>query len=410
LVTISGTILNVDGKRFAIKGMNYSPVPIGTYPGNIPYGDYFVPNYENVWKQDIDKIRQAGVNVIKLYAGNPDLNAGAPGSGGNWKDFLDYCWNGGTNPIYVVMFSYTEGNVIAGGGTGLNDYSKQYEELVKSTVKHPAVFGYLIGNEIFRGVTQNPQFWINFGKLIDAAKSAGLSQGQKPFLTTATEDDFTLEATWPAIKLGEESGQIKNIDAWSINIYRGPQLGGLSDSPFKQYADLMKSLGVTKPLIVGEYGTPHTTRPAPSVYGTTSIEPITNLDDVPASEMGIGKPYYAAIPVAIFLTGQWNTIKANLASKTAQICVGGFIFEWCDEYWKAGANYYNVQVGGPDGRFKPTKFAGNYEDEAGFGVTSAVNQSFYGKGKPNISRTLFKGYEAVKDFYNASSHSGGELY
>jgi hypothetical protein len=172
----------------------------------------------------------------------------------------------------------------------------------------------------------------------------------------------------------------------------------------------MKSLGVTKPLIVGEYGTPHTTRPAPSVYGTTSIEPITNLDDVPASEMGIGKPYYAAIPVATFLTEQWNTIKANLASKTAQICVGGFIFEWCDEYWKAGANYYNVQVGGPDGRFKPTKFAGNYEDEAGFGVTSAVNQSFYGKGKPNISRTVFKGYEAVKDFYNASSHSGGELY
>jgi hypothetical protein len=178
VVTISGTILNVDGKRFAIKGMNYSPVPIGTYPGNIPYGDYFVPNYENVWKPDIDKIREAGVNVIKLYAGNPDLNAGAPGSAGNWKDFLDYCWNGGTNPIYVVMFSYTEGNVIAGGGTGLNDYSKQYEELVKSTVKHPAVFGYLIGNEIFRGVTQNPQFWINFGKLIDAAKSAGSARAR----------------------------------------------------------------------------------------------------------------------------------------------------------------------------------------------------------------------------------------
>ena len=270
--------------------MNYSPVPIGTYPGNIPYGDYFVPDYENVWKPDIDKMRAAGVNVIKLYAGNPGLNAGAPGSGGNWKDFLDYCWNGGTNPIYVVMFSYTEGGVIAGGGTGLNDYIRQYEELVKSTVKHPAVFGYIIGNEIFAGVTQNPQFWVNFGKLIDAAKSAGLDVGQKPFLTTATKDDFTLEATWPAIKLGEESGQIKNIDAWSINVYRGLQLGGLSDSPFKQYAELMKSLGVTKPMIVGEYGTPHTTRPAAGVYGTTSIEPITNLDDVPASEMGKGKP------------------------------------------------------------------------------------------------------------------------
>jgi len=27
------------------KGMNYSPVPIGTAPGNPPYGDYFVPTY-----------------------------------------------------------------------------------------------------------------------------------------------------------------------------------------------------------------------------------------------------------------------------------------------------------------------------------------------------------------------------
>jgi hypothetical protein len=43
-------------------------------------------------------------------------------------------------------------------------------------------------------------------------------------------------------------------------------------------------------------------------------------------------------------------------------------------------------------------------------VTGSVNQSTYGPGKPNISRTLFKGYDAVKTFFNASSQSGGELY
>jgi hypothetical protein len=136
-------------------------------------------------------MRAANINVIKLYAGNPDLNAGAPGSAGNWKAFLDYCYNGGNKPIYVVMFSYTQGDVIAQGGTGLNNYIRQYTEFVKSTVKHPAVFGYLIGNEIFGGVTQNPQFWTNFGTLIDAAQGAGLSQGQAPFLMTATNDEFT---------------------------------------------------------------------------------------------------------------------------------------------------------------------------------------------------------------------------
>ena len=90
VVTASGFQVKLNGQPFVVKGMNYSPVPIGTAPGNPPYGDYFVPGYANVWKPDLDKIRAAGINVIKLYAGNPDLNAGAPGTAGNWKQFLDY--------------------------------------------------------------------------------------------------------------------------------------------------------------------------------------------------------------------------------------------------------------------------------------------------------------------------------
>jgi hypothetical protein len=408
-VKVVGFNIELNGKPFVIKGMNYSPVPIGTAPGFIPYGDYFIPFYANVWKPDLDKIREAGVNVIKLYAGNPDLNAGAPGTAGNWKNFLDYCYNGGNRPVYVVMFSYTQGGVIAQGGTGLNDYIRQYDKLVKSTVKHPAVFGYMIGNEIFDGVTGNPQFWQNFGTLINAAQGAGLSQGENPFLTSATNDNFTPQETWPAIKLGEQSGKLRNLDAWTINVYRGPEFGGAGNSVFTQYGALIKSLpGPKKPLILGEWGTPHTTRPV-GVYGTDATTPVTNLDDVPESQMGAGQPYFAAVPVATFLNKQWNTIKANLASSgTDQVCVGGFIFDWCDEYWKANNN--NVQVGGPEARFQGGAFAGGYWDEAGFGITSAVDQSTYGQGKPNISRSLYKGYDAVKTFYNASSQPGSELY
>ena len=409
IVTTNGFQIKLNGQPFVVKGMNYSPVPIGTAPGIPPYGDYFVPNYANVWKPDIDKIREAGINVIKLYAGNPDLNAGAPGTGGNWKQFLDYCYNGGSKPVYVVMFSYTQGGVIAQGGNSLNDYIRQYDEMVKSTVKHPAVFGYMIGNEIFDGVTGNPQFWNNFGTLINAAQGAGLSQGQNPFLMSATNDNFTPQNSWPAIKLGEQSGKLANLDSWCINIYRGDQFGGSGNSVFSQYLTLMNSFVTTvkKPLILGEWGTPHTTRPI-GIYGQKAALPITNLDDVPESQMGTGQPYFAAQPVAAFLKTQWNTIKSNLMAGSNQVCVGGFIFDWCDEYWKANNN--NVQVGGPNIGFQGGAFAGGYWDEAGFGVTSAVNQSAYGSGNPNISRTLFKGYTAVKDFYNASSQSGDELY
>ena len=414
VVTADGFQLKLNGQPFVVKGMNYSPVPIGAAPRYVPYGDYFIPYYANVWKPDVDNMRAAGINVIKLYAGNPDLNAGAPGTAGNWKAFLDYCYNGGNNSIYVVMFSYTQGDVIAQGGGGLNNYIRQYDELVKSTVKHPAVFGYLVGNEIFGGVTQNPQFWANFGRLIDAAQGAGLSQGPNPFLMTAINDEFTPQTSWPAIKLGEQSGKLKNLDSWCINIYRGAHFGGAGNSVFTQYLALMNSFQtpLKKPLILGEWGTPHTTRPI-GVYGKTSRTPVTNLDDVPESQMGQGQPYFAAQPVATFLTTQWNTIKANLKAGSSQVCAGGFIFDWCDEYWKGDPDNPNppvMQIGGPAAEFQGGAFAGGYWDEAGFGVTSAVDQNTYGQGKPNISRRLFKGYDAVKTFYNASSESGDELY
>jgi hypothetical protein len=408
-VTTSGFVLKVDGKPFAIKGMNYAPVPTGAEPRFIPYGDYFIPYYKNVWKPDVDNMRAAGVNMIKLYGGNPALNAGNPGTAGNWKQFLDYCYNGGNKPIYVMMFSYTQGGVIRDGGTGLDDYIRAYDKLVKSTVTHPAVFGYMIGNEIYDGVTGNAQFWTNFGKLIDAANAAGLSQGVKPFLTTATNDNFSPEASWPAIVKGEQSGKLKNIDAWTINIYRGPYFGGTgSGSPFIQYAQVMNSLGAIKPLMIGEWGTPHTTRPAPPNYGTECVLPIKNLDDVPKSQMGTGNPYYDAIPVADFLTSVWNAITANIGAKSAQVCVGGFVFIWSDEYYKA--NNPSVQQGGPNGEFMGGSLAGSYYDEAAFGVTGSVQQSLYGGSNPNITRKLFKGYAAVKTFYNASSHTGGDLY
>ena len=408
-VKTNGYVLEVNGAPFVIKGVNYAPVPIGVLPGDAPvYGDYFVPGFKNVWKPDIDNLRAAGVNVIRLYAGNPDLNAGAAGSAGNWKQFLDYCYNDGNNPVYVLMFSYTQGGVIAAGGTSYQDYVRQYRELVESTVTHPAVLGYVVGNEIYGGVTGNAQFWVNLGNLFNTAENAGMSQGKKPFLTTAITDNYEPGIPWPAIKKGEESGQLTNLDAWGINIYRGPFMGVPNNSPFAQYLALMNQLGVKKPMILTEFGTPHTTRPAPGVYGQNVRTPITNLDDVPPAEIGPGQPYYDAKETGAFLTGLWDKVKGNIGAKTTQVCVGGCLFEWSDEYWKAGDQYRSVQTGDPN--FVMGSLAGSYGDEAGYGLTSDVDSAAYGPGLPNIVRTLFKGYKAVSDFYNASSHTGGELY
>jgi hypothetical protein len=407
VVRAVGFELIVDGQRFVIKGVNYSPVPTGVRPGERPYGDYFVPNYANVWKPDLDAMRAAGVNVIRLYAGNPNLNAGSPGSAGNWKQFLDYAYNGGVKPIYVSMFSYTQGNVIAEGGEGFREYLKDYARLVRSTVSHPAVFGYCVGNEIFGGLSGNDQFWTNYGRLLDAAALAGRQQGKDPFLINATVDNFTPQTQWPVIIRGEQSNQLTNLDAWGLNIYRGPNLGGPGNLPFPQYQRIANTLNFKKPMIVTEFGTPHTTRPA-GVYGQNVTTPIFNLDDVPEDQMGPGKPFFAATTTTNFITSLWNAITANVGAGGDQVCVGGFIFEWADEYWK-GDNV-NVQVGGPNPDFLGGAFAGGYGDEAGYGLSSSVSNSQYGQGKPNIVRTFFKAYTAVTTLYNASSPTGTELY
>jgi hypothetical protein len=417
-VTTNGFDLFVNGSRMVIKGMNYSPVPIGVQPSEAPYGDYFVPEYQNVWMPDIQNMRAAGVNAIKLYAGNPALNAGQPDSAGNWKQFLDACYNGGTNPIYVVMFSYIQGDVIAAGGAAYQQYITDYQNLVRSTVTHPAILGYCVGNEIFGGVTSNAQFWINFGNLLNAAKEAGQEQNATPFLMTATNDDYTPAQTWPAIQQGETSGQLTNLDAWAINVYRGPLFGGAGNSVFVQYQQLMTSLNKTKPLILGEWGTPHSTRPAvtpptqppPGYYGTTGIPAVApiNLDTIPQNQMGQGQPYFAATTTSQFLTTQWQTIRANVGAGTNQVCVGGFIFDWSDEYWKAGDA--SNHLGGPDQGFKGGAFAGGYADEAWYGITSAVDQSQYGNNQPNINRTLFAAYAGIQAFYTSTTHLASPLY
>ncbi len=406
-VKVDGYRVLLDGAPFVFKGVTYSPVPIGTAPGDgPPYGDYFVGNFANVWQSDIDLMRASGINAIRLYAGDPGANAGP--NGGKWKPFLDSLWNGGNQPIYVMMTSFTLGDQIAGGTEAYQRYISEWRTLVASTVNHPAVIGYVIGNEIFGGgYVNDPKstFWKNFGALVDAAHSSGMGAGKDPFLTTATNDNYV--GNWNAIQNGERSGRLGHIDSWMINIYRGRHFGGAGNSVFSQYKAQMAAVGQVKPLILGEYGTPHSTR-AVGTYGKPNVANPIDLDTISPSQMGPGKPFFDAIPQGEFLSTQWLTMKQNLLSGSDQVAVGGFIFGWVDEYWKGNNN--SVQLGGPDGSFKGDAFAGGYYDEAWFGLTRALPQSTYGAGKPRINRSQTKGLAAVKSDFTASSHLGSELY
>ena len=208
-VTTNGFDLFVNGSRMVIKGMNYSPVPIGASPA-IPRTEIILSRNTAMFGPLTFKAcaRRASMRSNFTQAIRRSMPA-QPGSAGNWKAFLDACYNGGTNPIYVVMFSYVQGDVIAAGGAAYQQYITDYQNLVGSTATHPAILGYCVGNEIFGGVTSNAQFWANFGALLNAAKAAGQQQGVTPFLMTATNDDYTPAQTLAGHPAG---GSLRSAD------------------------------------------------------------------------------------------------------------------------------------------------------------------------------------------------------
>jgi hypothetical protein len=60
-VEIYGGQLLVNGEPFIIKGVNYSPVPIGIDPeGTSPYGDYFTGEYSPIYERDLPLLREIG--------------------------------------------------------------------------------------------------------------------------------------------------------------------------------------------------------------------------------------------------------------------------------------------------------------------------------------------------------------
>ena len=66
-VDVSGKQLLVNGTPFTVKGVVYSPVPIGEDPHASPYGDYFTAPYSALHNRDLPVLRTLGANAVRLY-------------------------------------------------------------------------------------------------------------------------------------------------------------------------------------------------------------------------------------------------------------------------------------------------------------------------------------------------------
>jgi len=200
-VTTAGRQLRVGNSALHIKGVAWSPIPVGQGPGN-----YFADAVE----ADAQLMEDAGINVVRTYGAILD------------EAVLDELWSHG---IYVMM------TVFYG-----------YSETVESTINtvcaikhHPAILGWSVGNEWnYNNLAQDISFTQAVDKVAEVVAAIKLNDPTRPTSTV-----------YGALPPQDVINALSNVDIWGINHYPGTSFGNF----FNEWAARS-----SKPFYFGEYG------------------------------------------------------------------------------------------------------------------------------------------------------------
>jgi len=309
--------LLAEDKPYIIKGITYAPTKVGQSPdegtlgnwteedfnknGKIdgPYDAFVDKNKNNL--QDADEpaigdfklMQDMGVNTIRLYHHPLKVN----------KQLLADLYN--TYGIRVIMGDFLGKYALGSGaawnpGTDYNneEHKKNMIESVKQMVNEykdePYILFWLLGNENVYGYACNaneqPEAFFKFAnevakiiKSIDPEHPVAICSGDILFLD----------------KFGKNT---PDIDIFGTNAYRGDYGFGAFWRQVKEEAG--------KPTFITEFG-------CPAYAEGKSVDESEELQ-------------------AQYHLGSWEDIQNNMAfSGQAGNALGGVVFEWLDEWWKA---------------------------------------------------------------------------
>ena len=401
-IEVTGRGFTINGQPFTVKGVNYSPIPIGmSFNDGDKIGDVFFDYFNPVHEEDIRLMKEMGVNVIRIYGMFPWHPQNGPADPNNpvadrdHTKFLDMLYDNGicvfiTYPIGDEAFQYkivnqepTDGSFFVKLPTGPNGAEQIWVEdeqsvkpgfewlgqqtaaqrrqsdkeaylaLAEKYKNHPAVFGWVLTNEKNSPQSRvNPNFWKYLNELAGELKT--VAPKKETMITLIDDAMITLE------KVAENNFDVDNIDIWGINSYRGN-----TNSVSNNFDNLFSSYHAVsdKPLIVTEFGPPSSTRT--EIVDSVGV-PITPGDNSQlgfcASGTFVEFDTTAQMSVSDYLEGHWNDIIAN-----SDVAAGGIVFSWVDEWWKEGdKDAINKSPGGN------ANFPGGCGDEEAFGINSVV--------------------------------------
>ena len=313
--------LEVDGAPFIIQAITYSPTKVGESPdegtqtswmeddfnhnnkADGPYDAYLDTDPQKTPLGDFKLMQDMGVNAIRLYHHPMKIN----------KEVLRDMYN--SYGIRVIMGDFL-GKYALGSGAAWNpgtDYNNaehkknmlaSVRQMVNEYKDEPFILFWLLGNENVYGYACNansePDAFFKFAnevakeiKAIDPDHPVALGSGDILFLD----------------KFGKNS---PDIDIFGVNAYRGDYGFGRLWKSVKEETD--------KPVFVTEFGCP--------AYAEGKT------------------PQQAEDLQAEYHQGSWQDIRENMAFQPgAGNALGGIVFEWLDEWWKAYEPYIHDTKG-----------------------------------------------------------------
>jgi len=360
--------LMVEQKPYIVKGVCYSPVPIGK---NHEYDWWSDPN--KPWIADGKLMQEMGINTIRVYqpGENPesvrqvirDLYElyGIRMVLGSWLGFWEYpC------PFY--------------GDKAFQDrIKKELIEMVHLYKDEPGVLFWTLGNENNYSCLGfiNPWSTDEINKEPDPQKQKLMkAKIYYSFINDLAKEIHKIDFNHPvALGNGELIGletaaqYCADIDLIACIIYRG-----------KTFGNLFKSLKAAfdKPLCLSEFGA--------DAYDAYLQKEDQNMQ-------------------AFFLESQWRQIYSNLGDNKEGVgnCLGGIMFEWNDEWWKhneanpEGWNLHDTGSNWSNGSYYfDIKAKDNKNmNEEWFGIVTLSEEAENGLNK----RIPRKSYYVVRDFW-----------
>ncbi len=343
--------MQVDGKPFMIKGITYAPTKIGQSPdkGTLanwmfedtndngkpdgPYDSWVDRNRNGIQDAnepvvgDFQLMKEMGANALRVYHNGNQINREllrelhakygiyvamgdflgkyTLGSGAEWSVGADY-----ENPVHKARMM------------------ESVESMVNSYKDEPFILMWILGNENNYGVGCNadkkPEQYYRF--VNEVAKRIKELDPNHPVAIVNGDAQF----------LELFSQFAPDVDVFGANVYRG-------DYGFGSFWDDIKTIA-DRPAFISEYGAPAHSRRTPREQ--------------------------AEREQADYHRGNWMDIEANSAfsAEGEGNAVGGFAFEWADEWWK---NYEPMKHDTKADVIGP--FAGGFYYEEWFGLTGQGN-------------------------------------